>query len=134
LFPLKGDQAWQVGIDMADEIGHGVEFDQNLLLDVGNRSLAALRPNRTRWEKGKALLHAVNARAGAISIGRYRRIAQKSRLLFADHVTFSQLSIAGDRMFPDQLMMGGQTQGDFRLRQNVGDGESAEEFPGGGYE
>jgi hypothetical protein len=37
-------------------------------------------------------------------------------------------------MFSDQLMMGGQTQGDFRLRQNVGDGESAEEFPGGGYE
>lgn len=72
---------------------------------VGNRSLAALLPGENRWEKRKALLHAVNAMAGGISIGRYRKIAQKSRLLFTDHVTFAELSIEGDNIFPDQLMM-----------------------------
>jgi hypothetical protein len=72
---------------------------------VGNHVLSLLPFGENGWEKRKALLHAVNARAGGISIGRYRKIARKSRLLFADHITFAELSIEGDKTFPDQLMM-----------------------------
>lgn len=72
---------------------------------VGSRALAALTGGEAGWEKRKALIHAVNAMAGGISIGRYRKIAGKSRLLFGDHVTYSELSIEGDKRFPDQLMM-----------------------------
>ena len=72
---------------------------------VGSRALAALTLNQNGWEKRKALIHAVNAMAGSISIGRYRKIASKSRLLFADHMTYAELSVKGDTMFPDQLMM-----------------------------
>jgi hypothetical protein len=72
---------------------------------VGCHLLPALIPSEKSWEKRRALIHAVNALAGSISLGRYRKIARKSRLLFADHITYAELSIEGDKEFPDQLMM-----------------------------
>jgi hypothetical protein len=69
------------------------------------RVLAAVACGGNRWERGRAFLHAVNAKAGGITIGRLRRIAGKSRLLFGDDVTFARQSVIGDKTFPDQLML-----------------------------
>jgi len=72
---------------------------------VGSRAVAALGCWKNGWERRKALVHSINSKAGGITVGRLRRIAGKSRLLFGDHVTFARQSVAGDKVFPDQLML-----------------------------
>ncbi|MEJ2200930.1 MAG: hypothetical protein P8X63_07940, partial [Desulfuromonadaceae bacterium] len=73
---------------------------------IGSRILAALSLfDGSGWEKRKALLNVINAKAGDISIRRYRRIARKSRLLFAHHASFAEQSTTGDSICPDQLML-----------------------------
>jgi hypothetical protein len=72
---------------------------------VGGRAISAITPRENGWERRRALVHAINVKTGGISIGRFRKIARASRLLYGDDVSFAQAAIAGDGIFPDQLML-----------------------------
>jgi predicted nucleotide-binding protein (sugar kinase/HSP70/actin superfamily) len=72
---------------------------------VGSRAMSALTLGESGWARRRALIHAINVKTGAISIGRFRKIASASRLLYGNDVTFARSAMAGDGTFPDQLML-----------------------------